>query len=447
MSRSLRSSPVAEPNFRLLFESVPGLFLVLRPDLQIVAASNAYLAATLTKRAEIIGRHLFEVFPDNPNDPAATGVSNLRASLDRVRELREPDTMAVQKYDIRRPESEGGGFEVRYWSPRNWPVLDEDGALAYIIHRVEDVTEFVRLKQFERETDILNEKLRSQAGQMETAIIQGAQQLQDANQQLRTANQELGRREQERTVLYERLVEQNRLIQAANRMKSEFLANMSHELRTPLNAIIGFAELLHDGVAAPVTEKQMSYLKHILVSGRHLLTLINDVLDLAKVESGKLEIRPEAVDLTELTREVTDVLLSTSAEKRIQISTVIDPAVTRVVVDAAKFKQILYNYLSNALKFTPPQGSVEVRIDPVGADEFRLQVRDSGIGIRPEDMGRLFIEFQQLDSGMTKQHSGTGLGLVLTKRMVEAQGGQVGASSTLGKGTVFFAILPRTVRS
>ena len=444
---SLVPSPPA-PDFRQLFQAAPGLYLVLLPDLTIVGVSDAYAAATLTEREKILGHGLFEVFPDNPDDPAATGVSNLRASLDQVRAHRIPDTMAVQKYDIRRPESEGGGFEVRYWSPRNSPVLSPTGQLAYIIHQVEDVTEFVRLRQLEREQDELNTQLRSRAGQMEKEIFLRAQQLQEANQQLRGANQELARREQERSVLYERLVEQNRMIQAANRMKSEFLANMSHELRTPLNAIIGFAELLRDGVAAPVTDTQVEYLKHILVSGRHLLTLINDVLDLAKVESGKLEIHPEPISLEEITREVTDVLLSKSSEKRILVSTTIDPALTsaRVVADGGKLKQVLYNYVSNALKFTAPQGKVEIRVRAEGPEYFRIEVEDSGMGIRPDDMNRLFVEFQQLDAGMTKQHAGTGLGLVLTKRMVEAQGGRVGATSIPGKGSVFFAVLPRNVK-
>lgn len=123
-------------DFKALFESAPGLYLVLDPDLNIVAVSEAYLRATMTKRAEILGRGIFDVFPDNPDDPAATGVANLRASLHQVKRDRVPDTMAVQKYDIRRPESEGGGFEVRYWSPMNVPVLGSDQKLAYIIHRV-----------------------------------------------------------------------------------------------------------------------------------------------------------------------------------------------------------------------------------------------------------------------------------------------------------------------
>jgi len=139
--------PFPSPDFRSLFESVPSLCLVLTPDLTIVAVSDAYLRATMTQRSDILGRGLFEIFPDNPDDPAATGVRNLHASLQRVLQGRIPDTMAVQKYDIRKPDSEGGGFEERYWSPVNAPVLDPDGQVTYIIHRVEDVTEFVRRRQ------------------------------------------------------------------------------------------------------------------------------------------------------------------------------------------------------------------------------------------------------------------------------------------------------------
>src|SRR5579862_7228916 len=139
----------AGTDFQLLFQSVPGLYLVLASDFTIVAVSDAYLRATMTKRNEILGRGIFDVFPDNPDDPAATGVHNLRASLLRALQDKIPDTMPVQKYDIRKPESEGGQFEERYWSPVNSPVLSDDGEVLYIIHRVEDVTAFTRLRQKE----------------------------------------------------------------------------------------------------------------------------------------------------------------------------------------------------------------------------------------------------------------------------------------------------------
>src|SRR5437867_4943244 len=172
------AQPLPTPDFQVLFESAPGLYLVLTAALTIVAVSDAYLKATMTKREDILGRGLFEVFPDNPDDPTATGVRNLRASLDRVLTHRVPDTMAVQKYDIRRPESEGGGFEERYRSPVNSPVLGADGKIAYIIHRVEDVTEFIRLKQEESEQRRITERLQTRAAEMETDIFGRAQQVQ-----------------------------------------------------------------------------------------------------------------------------------------------------------------------------------------------------------------------------------------------------------------------------
>ena len=236
---------------------------------------------------------------------------------------------------------------------------------------------------------------------------------------------------------------QNRRIQEANRLKSEFLANMSHELRTPLNAIIGFAELLYDGHVDPASPTHKEFLGDILTSARHLLQLINDVLDLAKVEAGKLEFRPEPVDLKQLLGEVTAILRSLAAHERLRIEMDVDPRITGVVLDPQRFKQVAYNYLSNALKFTQEGGKIVARVVPEGDAHFRFEVSDTGIGISEADQARLFVEFQQLESGPTKRHQGTGLGLAVTRRLVEAQGGSVGVRSELGAGSTFFAILPR----
>jgi PAS domain S-box-containing protein len=229
----------------------------------------------------------------------------------------------------------------------------------------------------------------------------------------------------------------------ANRMKSQFLANMSHELRTPLNAIVGFSDLMHKGRVGAVSEEQREYLGDILVSARHLLQLINDVLDLAKIESGKMEFRPETVDLTRLVGEVRDVLRGLTASKRIRIETCIEPSLGTVFLDPARLKQVLYNYLSNAIKFTPESGRIQVRIAAEGPDDFRVDVEDNGIGIRPEDLARLFVEFQQLDASTAKKYQGTGLGLSLTRSIVTAQGGRVEVASAPGQGSTFSAILPR----
>ncbi|HJU12481.1 MAG TPA: response regulator, partial [Candidatus Binataceae bacterium] len=241
--------------------------------------------------------------------------------------------------------------------------------------------------------------------------------------------------------------EQFRKIKEANRLKSEFLANMSHELRTPLNAIIGFTSLIHEEKVGNLNANQKEYLGDILASARHLLHLINDILDLSKIEAGKMEFHSEPVDLATTVREVTDTLRGLASEKRIKIRTEVSPALATVNIDPAKFKQVLYNYLSNAIKFTPEQGAVSVCIQPEGNDRFRLEVLDSGIGIAAKDMHRLFVEFQQLEGGVGKKYAGTGLGLSLTKRIVEAQGGTVSASSEPGKGSTFAAVLPRVVLS
>lgn len=239
------------------------------------------------------------------------------------------------------------------------------------------------------------------------------------------------------------LEEQNKRMQEANRLKSEFVANMSHELRTPLNSVIGFSEMMYTGKLGLVSESHKEYLGDILTSSRHLLQLINDVLDLAKVESGKIEFRPEKVDLAKTVSEVRDILRGLASEKRTQVETEYEGDLSSIETDPGKLKQILYNYLSNAIKFTPDEGRVIVRAKAEGSDFFRIEVEDTGIGVRKEDLHRLFVEFQQLDAGTAKRYAGTGLGLALTKRIVEAQGGEVGLTSEVGRGSLFYALLPQ----
>ncbi len=239
------------------------------------------------------------------------------------------------------------------------------------------------------------------------------------------------------------LQKQYERIQQANRLKSEFLANMSHELRTPLNSLIGFSDLLLSEIPGPLSETQKDYLADMLSNGKHLLQLINDVLDLSKVEAGKMTFRPEPVDLTQLIKGVHDILRPLAARKQMHIEVDIDPTLCGIVLDPARFKQVLYNYLSNAIKFTSEDGRIRVRLLPEQPDTFRLEVQDTGIGIRAEDLSRLFVEFQQLDASSAKKYQGTGLGLALTRRLVEAQGGSVGVQSVPEEGSTFFAILPR----
>jgi len=244
-----------------------------------------------------------------------------------------------------------------------------------------------------------------------------------------------------------RLETENRQIQEASRLKSQFLSNMSHELRTPLNAIIGFSDLLGMGAVERESPQHDIFLGHIASSGRHLLQLINDVLDLSKVESGKFEFFPELVQLPALVMEVGDILHSATLQKRIVITVEIAPGLDHLRIDPVRLKQVLYNYLTNAIKFSSEDSRVTVRAFPVGQRHFRIEVEDSGIGIAPAEIKRLFVEFQQLDAGIGKKHQGTGLGLALTRRLVEAQGGTVGVSSTPGVGSIFYAVLSRVHNS
>jgi PAS domain S-box-containing protein len=226
----------------------------------------------------------------------------------------------------------------------------------------------------------------------------------------------------------------------ATEAKSRFLAGVSHELRTPLNGIIGFSELMYDAKLGPVSEDHKDVLSDILTSARHLLQLINDILDLSKVEAGRMEFHPEPTRIDTLVYEVRDVVRPLAEKKRLNLGISV-PADFTAVVDPARFKQVLYNYLSNAVKFTPENGRVDVRVRREDEASFRLEVEDTGVGISPEEISKLFQEFQQLPNSR-KAEQGTGLGLALTRHIVEAQGGSVSVRSIKGTGSVFAAVFP-----
>jgi signal transduction histidine kinase len=251
--------------------------------------------------------------------------------------------------------------------------------------------------------------------------------------------------ENEEAARREVLEVQNRRIQEASRLKSEFVANMSHELRTPLNSIVGFTELMTDARFGPLPERYQEFAQIMHASAEHLLQLINDILDLAKVESGRIDFHPENVDLAAVVGEATAIISGLAAKRKIALRVEIDQTLGRVHLDPIRLKQVLYNYLSNAVKFTPEGGRVVLRARREEGNRFRIEVEDTGIGIRPEEEHKLFIEFQQLDASSAKKFPGSGLGLALTRRLVEAQGGTVGVRSVFGSGSTFFATLPLQV--
>jgi len=229
--------------------------------------------------------------------------------------------------------------------------------------------------------------------------------------------------------------------EAANDAKSRFLANMSHELRTPLNGIMGFAELLHDGRLGAVSPEQSEGLADILTSSRHLLALINDILDLSRVAAGRLTFQAEPVDPRVLVRECVDSLGSIADAGAVDVTLDAPEHMPTLRLDPAKLRQVVFNYLSNAINFTPAGGRVAVRLYAFGS-RLRLEVSDTGPGIEPRDHERVFFEFEQLHAGQARRSGGTGLGLAVTKRIVEAQGGVVGVDSALGQGSTFYAEFP-----
>ena len=390
-----------EVDFKAVLEQAPWLYLILDPAFRIVAVSDAYLEATMTERARIVGRDIFDVFPDNPDDPGATGVSNLRASLERARDEHRLDVMAVQQYDIRQP---GGEFEVRYWSPVNKPVLDNRGRLRYIIHRVEDVTEFVEQLGHTAEPGLLASELRNRIEGMEAEILHRSAQLQEANAELR----------------------------AANSAKNEFLSRMSHELRTPLTAIAGFAELL---ALEELNGEQHQSAATIHRASQHLLRLVDDVLDIAGIEAGTLSISLEPVRLADVIEGAVELTRPLAARQRVQLDVPNPPPDLYGLADNQRLKQVIVNLINNGIKYNRPGGRVTVSALSANGGGVRIEVADTGTGIDRASIGKLFTPFVRLAA---TEIEGSGLGLALSKTMVEGMGGRIGVRSEAGIGSIFW---------
>jgi signal transduction histidine kinase len=423
--------PSAYPDYRALFESAPGLYLVLNPDLVIVAASDAYLHATKTSRDGIVGRGIFEAFPGNP---AGAGMPNLRASLNRVLRSGQPDAMAVQRYDMARPD--GSGFDERHWSPVNLPVLAADGTVLYIIHRVEDVTEFLQRAPAGDEQRV-TEELLTRTGQLGAEIYRRAQQLQEANDRLRLANEKLA---SSQAALYQ-----------AQKMEAvgQLTGGVAHDFNNLLTVIIGNLDFLDNEAAAnPRLRKLTATIRRSAERGARLTTQL-------LAFSRRQPLRPEACNLNTLIIDF-DVLIKRAVGETVAVRSDLHPGLWPCSIDPAQFEAGMLNLIVNARDAMPTGGTLSITTrnvviaadDPAFVDDVApgqyvmVTVADTGVGMNPETLERAFEPFYT-----TKEvGKGSGLGLSQLYGFVRQSGGTARIASTVAGGTTVTVYLPKAVR-
>lgn len=425
----------AHPSFRLIFEGSPHPYLILQPDSRftISAVNNSYLAATGTTRSALVGRGLFEAFPDNPEDPSCTAVSDLRSSLERVRRDRVQDIMGVQKYDIPCPDS-ADGFQVKYWSPVNSPVFGADGAITYIIHHVEDVTEFILSQQRKsRETAQQIGSIQEHAERMEAEVLRRATEVKESNRQLKVALEELERSKADLTRLNERLHE-------LDRAKTVFFGNVSHELRTPLTLMLGPLEDTLSRTREALSPEDRENVATAHRNALRLLKLVNALLDFSAIEAGRIQATYRPTDLTTLTCHLASLFRSAMEKAGLELVLDHEQLSEPVYVDRDMWEKVVLNLLSNALKFTLA-GRITVRLRSTEG-RAELTVEDTGCGIAESELAHVFQRFHRIEGARGRTLEGTGIGLALVEELVRLHGGNIRVASRVGQGTTFTVSLP-----
>ena len=467
-------------DFRLLFESGQSLQLILTPTFEIVAASDAHLRATMTQRSQVIGRNVFDVFPDNPDDPRATGAGLLRESLETVLRTRQPHTMAVQKYDIRQPESEGGEFEERYWTPVNSPIMNATGEVIYILNRVEDVTEFIRLKQAGEKAA---HALLTRSERMEAEIFHRSQEVAETNRQLTAANLELERLYQQISSLMDQADDELRadraeptdqaispstisveemlrrvgeLITGHKRLEEELrqsqkmeavgllAGGIAHDFNNVLNVIIGYSKLLLKKL--PEADRAHRQVEEICKAGERAAGLTQQLLAFSR----KQVLQPRVVNFAENLREM-DTLVRRVIGEDIEVATKIHGDVARVKIDPSQIQQVILNLVVNARDAMPKGGKLTLELSNAELDASYAKIHniapgsyvmlaesDNGCGMSPDVRQRAFEPFFT-----TKEvGSGTGLGLATVYGIVRQSGGHIWLYSEPGVGTTFKMYFP-----
>lgn len=449
----------------LLFEAVPVALLVLSPDLVIRTASDAYLRATRTRRADIVGRSIFEVFPDNPDEPDATGVRNLRASLERVVATGKPDPMAVQKYDILEPDAGTSAFVEHYWSPVNVPVHDAKGRLRYILHKVEDVTEYVRLARTQHEESVARQTQSDRTAAMEAEVILRGQELQFVNRELRAVHDQLERRVAERTQELEQsraelqaevevrrqaasaLARIETQLQHAQRLDAigKLAGGIAHDFNNILTVILGTTSLLQFQLADDASA--VAELEHIRAAGERAAHLTHQLLTFSRKDVDEAT----SVDLGELVLGMRSMLTRLVGE-HIEFVVHCAEEPTPVEANPSELEQVVMNLVVNARDAMPDGGRIEITtkrmdvdaamaaelVDAAPGPHVRLTVTDTGCGMDASTQARMFEPFFT-----TKAFGkGTGLGLATVFGIVRSGRGHVRVRSELGAGTTIEVHLP-----
>jgi len=403
--KELAATKISEDEAREYSESIINTvrepLIVMDQDLRVVTASRSFYEFFKVKPEETVGQLIYDL-------------GNKQWDIPKLQTLLEEILLKDKKFDDYEVEHDFSNIGQKIMLLNARRITQKEIGSQLILLAIEDVTEKMRLQRELAERTRDAEKAQSEA-------------------------------------------------EAATRAKSDFLANMSHELRTPLNAIIGFSEILKDGIAGPIADNQKELLNDISTSGKHLLSLINDILDLSKVEAGKMELELSEFNLNELIDGSLVMFKEKAMKHNIKIAAKVAAGTGNIIADERKIKQVLFNLLSNAFKFTPDRGSVRVQARLVNSEQYlvnskklfthdysltthgnfvEISVEDTGIGISPEDQKKLFQPFQQIDSTLSRKYSGTGLGLNLCKQFIELHGGRIWIESEVEKGSRFVFSIP-----
>ncbi len=420
---NLNSIPCED--FESIFRNLPGLYLILNDEFNIVEVNEAYASATLTKRDEIIGRNIFDVFPDNPQDETADGVRNLQASLNFVRQNLKSHTMPIQKYDIRRAD---GTFEIRYWSPKNLPVIGEDGKLKYIIHRAEDVSEYIAVRQAKLKSEELTQGLQEQVQQMEAEIMRHSNEIKLMNHEL---EEKVKQRTENLRANEAKLQIQNQQLVSKNKELEQFTYITSHDLQEPLRTIGAFVNLIKEEYADIFNENIQQYLAYIDQSASRMQQLISGLMVYSKI--GRDD-NLEQVDCNALMEQVLTDMAASLQEANASVRTHNLPTLK---AQPTEMRQLFQNLLSNALKFRKKETITKINIaaEEIPEGGWCFEFSDNGIGIDQNNLEEIFTIFKRLHN--RNDYPGTGIGLAHCKKIVEHHGGEIWVESELGEGCTF----------